>query len=133
MSYLFDTNAISDMIRRPAGKIAQRLVGLEKRDLKTSLIVAAELRYGVVKRGSKELSELMERVLSQFEILPWEPPADIRYAELRNHLRQIGQPIGDMDMLIAAHALAIDAVVVTANEREFERVPGLKVENWERD
>ncbi|MGV0878745.1 type II toxin-antitoxin system VapC family toxin [Martelella sp. FLE1502] len=133
MSYLFDTNAISDMIRRPAGKIAQRLVGLEKRDLKTSLIVAAELRYGVVKRGSKELSELMERVLSQFEILPWEAPADLRYAELRNYLRQIGQPIGDMDMLIAAHALALDAVLVTANEREFERVPGLKVENWERE
>jgi tRNA(fMet)-specific endonuclease VapC len=132
MSYLFDTNAISEMIRNPDGKIAKRVSPLRDGELRTSLIVAAELRYGVAKKGSERLKRVVETVLAQFDVLPWEAPADVHYAALRNSLSRTGQLIGDMDMLIAAHALALDAVLVTDNEREFSRVSGLKIENWLR-
>ncbi|BCH55421.1 PIN domain-containing protein [Agrobacterium vitis] len=132
MSYLFDTNAISEFIRNPDGKTAKKVAALKEGELRTSLIVAAELRYGVAKKGSERLVRLIETVLSEFEVMPWEAPADVHYAALRDSLSRRGQPIGDMDMLIAAHALALDAVLVTDNEREFSRVPGLKIENWLR-
>ncbi len=132
MSYLFDTNIISDLIRNPGGKAGERIAVLEDGDLKTSIIVAAELRYGVAKKGSERLTTFVEAVLADFEVLSWEAPADVHYAAVRDSLSRSGQPIGDMDMLIAAHALALDAVLVTDNEREFSRVPGLKVENWLR-
>lgn len=132
MSHLLDTNIVSDLIRNPAGKAAQRIAELEPGELKTSIIVAAELRYGVEKKGSARLVRLVDELLMDFEVLPWEAPAEIHYAAIRDHLSRNGQPIGDMDMLIAAHALALDVVLVTDNEREFSRVPGLKVENWLR-
>ena len=69
-------------------------------------------------------------MLSALEILPLEPPADERYAEIRHHLARRGTPIGPNDLLIAAHALAADLTLVTANTREFERVPSLRVDNW---
>ena len=69
-------------------------------------------------------------MLSALEILPLEPPADERYAEIRHHLARQGTPIGPNDLLIAAHALAADLTLVTANTREFERVPSLRVDNW---
>jgi tRNA(fMet)-specific endonuclease VapC len=132
VSYLFDTNIISDLIRNPGGRAGERIAVLEDGDLKTSIIVAAELRYGAAKKGSDRLTKLVEAVLADFEVLSWETPADVHYAGVRDSLSRSGQPIGDMDMLIAAHALALDAVLVTDNEREFSRVPGLKVENWLR-
>jgi len=132
MSYLFDTNAISEFIRNPDGQTAKRVAALKDGELRTSLIVAAELRYGAAKKGSERLTRVIETVLAEFEVLPWEAPADVHYASLRNSLSRSGQPIGDMDMLIAAHALALDAVLVTDNEKEFSRVPGLKIENWLR-
>lgn len=129
---MLDTNMISDLIRNPGGGAGRRVALLQDGDLMTSIIVAAELRYGVAKKGSERLTNLVESVLADFEILPWEAPADVHYAAIRNGLSRSGQPIGDMDMLIAAHALALDAVLVTDNEREFSRVPGLKIENWLR-
>ncbi|CDZ26118.1 type II toxin-antitoxin system VapC family toxin [Neorhizobium galegae] len=132
MSYLLDTNVISDLIRNPDGKAGRRVAVLAQGELRTSLIVAAELRYGIAKKGSERLARLVEGVLADFEVLPWEAPADVHYAAVRDSLSRSGQPIGDMDMLIAAHALALDTVLVTDNEREFSRVPGLKVENWLR-
>lgn len=132
MSYLFDTNVISDLIRNPRGKVGDRIAALEDGALQTSIIVAAELRYGVAKKGSERLTKLVEAVLADFEVLPWEAPADIHYAAVRDSLSRSGRPIGDMDMLIAAHALALDVVLVTDNEGEFSRVPGLEIENWLR-
>ena len=132
MSYLLDTNVISDMIRNPSGRAATKVASLDEGELRTSIIVAAELRYGVAKKGAQRLAELVDSVLADFEILPWEAPADMSYATVRDGLSRSGQPIGDMDMLIAAHALALDAVLVTDNEKEFSRVSGLKIENWLR-
>ncbi|WP_250148101.1 type II toxin-antitoxin system VapC family toxin [Halomonas jincaotanensis] len=96
----------------------------------TSIIVAAELRYGAIKSNSAKLAERIDLILSALEILPLEPPADHQYASLRHHLRRQGSPIGPNDLLIASQALTNDLTVITANVREFSRVPGLKVENW---
>ena len=96
----------------------------------TSLVVAAELRYGAYKKGSVRLTNQLEVVLSALDVLPLEQPADDRYAELRVDLEQAGTPIGPNDMLLAAHALALGLILVTANVNEFSRVPGLALENW---
>ena len=133
MKYLLDTNAISHALKFPAGPVGERILESEAGALCTSIMVVAELRFGYLKRGSERLRRDVEALLASLEIMPWESPAELKYAELRLALEAVGSPIGQMDMLIAAHALALDAVVVTANAREFGRVPGLKVENWERE
>jgi tRNA(fMet)-specific endonuclease VapC len=130
LRYLLDTNIISDLVRRPGGAVATRIADVGEDSICTSIIVAAELRYGAAKSGSKPLSERIDLLLSAMEILPLEPPADQRYAEVRHHLATQGTPIGPNDLLIAAHALAADLMLVTANTREFERVPSLRIENW---
>lgn len=128
--YLLDTNILSDLVRNPQGLIAQKIASAGEGSICTSIIVAGELRFGARKLGSKQLTTQLDTILSAIDILPLEEPADHRYAELRAHLEKHGTPIGPNDMLIAAHALMLDCVVVTANEREFSRVPKLRVENW---
>lgn len=98
----------------------------------TSIIVSAELRFGARKRGSANLSAQLETVLGALDVLPFESPADSHYAELRLALEAAGKPIGPNDMLVAAHALALDLTVVTGNMREFSRVPMLTVVDWIR-
>jgi tRNA(fMet)-specific endonuclease VapC len=130
LRYLLDTNIISDLVRRPRGPVASRIAEVGEDSVCTSIVVGAELRYGAEKSQSKQLSERVDLLLSALEILPLEPPADHCYGELRHHLAQQGTPIGPNDLLIAAHALAADLTLVSANTREFERVPSLRVENW---
>ena len=130
LRYLLDTNIISDLIRRPGGTVATRIADVGEDSICTSIVVAAELRYGAAKSASKQLSERVGVLLSALEILPLEPPADKRYAEIRHHLARRGTPIGPNDLLIAAHALAADLTLITANTREFERVPSMRVDNW---
>ena len=128
--YLLDTNIISDLIKRPQGKIAQRIVEEGDDSVMTSVIVASELRYGCAKSGSKRLRKAVEDLLGEIEVTPFDVPADAEYGLIRSELEAAGTPIGGNDMLIAAHARAIGAVVVTGNVGEFRRVPNLKVENW---
>jgi len=130
LAYLLDTNILSDLVRNPQGVVAARITKAGENTVCTSVIVAAELRYGASKSNSTKLAERIDLILSALEILPLEPPADRQYAALRHHFTRQGTPIGPNDLLIAAHALASDLTVVTANVREFSRVPGLKVENW---
>lgn len=130
MRYLLDTNIISALCRYPEGGVAERVGRLAVGELGTSLIVAAELRFGYVKAASARLERLVEETLASFEIAPWESPADVAYAELRTRLEREGRRIGQNDMLIAAHAIALEVVLVTHDMREFSRVPGLKVEDW---
>jgi len=132
MRRLLDTNIVSDLIRNPQGRAAQQIVQVGEAGVCTSVIVAAELRYGAAKKGSERLSIQLERVLGALEVLPFEGPADRIYGELRARLESAGTPIGGNDMLIAAHALAADCCIVTDNEREFSRVFGLTVVNWLR-
>ena len=127
--YLLDTNVISELVRNPAGSVARRIEPVRNRCI-TSILVVAEIRYGVRKRGSTRLARLIQPILESIEIMGWDSPADDAYATLRCELEAAGTPIGSNDLLIAAHALALDCTLVSENEREFRHVPGLKVENW---
>jgi len=130
--FLLDTNILSDLVRNPHGGIAARIAELGEASICTSIIVAAELRFGATKRASPRLAEQLERILAAIEIQAFDAPADALYGDLRAQLEAAGLPIGGNDMLIAAHALATDCILVTDNEREFSRVTGLRVENWLR-
>lgn len=132
-AYLLDTNILSDLIRQPGGRIRDRIVDCGEKRVCTSIVVAAELRFGAAKKGSARLTAQLEAVLGAIAVLPLAAPADRRYAEIRQALERAGTPIGANDLLIAAHALALGRTLVTANEGEFRRVPGLRVENWLAD
>jgi tRNA(fMet)-specific endonuclease VapC len=132
MRYLLDTNIISDVMRSSKGKCAARIAEVGESSVFTSIIVVCELRFGVAKKRSLELTRRLHGVLGAIDVANFEPPADIAYAQQRTKLESSGTPIGANDLLIAAHALALGAILVTDNEREFSRVPGLKIENWLR-
>ena len=127
---MLDTNIISDLIRNPQGKVAKRIAKVGEEALCTSIIVAAELRCGCAKSGSVRLIEAIEDLLAELDVLPFDVPADSEYGGIRAELEAAGQPIGSNDYLIAAHACAAGATIVTANAAEFRRIRGLKVENW---
>ena len=128
--YLLDTNILSELVRHPQGAVAQAIARVGENAVCTSIIVASELRFGAAKRNAPRLAAQVEAILRAIEVRPFDTPADHEYARLRLHLEQAGTPIGPNDMLIAAHALAIAAILVTANKGEISRVPGLTVENW---
>jgi tRNA(fMet)-specific endonuclease VapC len=128
--YLLDTNILSDLVRHPQGKVAEKIASVGEKSICTSIVVAAELRFGARKRGSERLTKQLESILSALEIEPLEEPADHHYGELRSYLEKQGETIGPNDLLIASHALALECVLVTANVKEFSRVPGHVVENW---
>ena len=128
--FLLDTNIVSDLVRHPQGRAATKIAELGEDAVATSIIVAAELRYGAAKKGSARLASQLETILGVLEVIPFEAPADATYGNARVALEAAGTPIGGNDLLIAAQALALDMVVVTNNEREFARVDGLRVENW---
>jgi tRNA(fMet)-specific endonuclease VapC len=132
MRYLLDTNIVSDLVRNPQGKVAERVFKAGETQVCTSIIVAAELRYGAEKKQSPRLSAQLEAVLGALEVLPLGKPADATYGEIRTRLEQAGEPIGGNDLLIAAHAISLDCVLVTDNVREFARVKSLSIENWLR-
>ena len=130
--FLLDTNVLSALVREPQGVVAARIALAGEANICTSIVVAAELRYGAAKRGSARLAQQLDTILGALDIVPFESPMDRVYADLRNTLEQRGRPIGGNDLIIAAQALALGATLVTDNVKEFEQVPGLKVENWVR-
>jgi tRNA(fMet)-specific endonuclease VapC len=132
MRYLLDTNIVSDVVRNPQGRVVQRIREIGEAQVCTSIIVAAELRYGAARRGSRRLSAQLEAVLGALEVLPFEAPADATYGVLRARLEQFGRPIGGNDLLIAAQVVALGYVIVSDNEREFARIDELPCENWLR-
>ena len=128
--YLLDTNILSDLVRQPQGAVARRIAEAGEETICTSIIVAAELRFGAEKSDSDKLGDQVDLILSAIEILPLESPADREYGKLRHYLSRNGMLVGPNDLLIAAQALCAGLIVVTANTGEFSRVPDLKVENW---
>ena len=132
-AYLLDTNILSDLVRNPSGQVMRRIDAVGEDAVFTSIIVAAELRYGAAKRRSRTLTDRIEALLSELRVLSLDAPTDARYGAARADLEAKGMTIGHNDLLIAAHGLALGATVVTANVREFRRVGGLKVENWLSD
>jgi tRNA(fMet)-specific endonuclease VapC len=128
--YLLDSNSISDLIRHPGGRVARRFAVVGEPVVCTSIVVACELRFGAAKKGSSDLSQRIDQMLASLNVLPLDREADRHYAEIRTHLGRKGIPIGSNDLLIAAHTLALDLILVTDNVDEFARVPGLSFENW---
>lgn len=137
MIRLLDTNVVSTLARDPhgpAGQALRRLPPDEASQVVTSIVVAAELRFGVAKAPPAAvpvLAERIEAVLSRLPVHALDAPADRRYAEVRAHLERRGEAMGANDLLIAAQALALAATLVT-DDAAFARVPGLHVENWLR-
>jgi tRNA(fMet)-specific endonuclease VapC len=127
-----DTNILSDLVRHPKGQVRDRIVDVGEELVCTSIIVAAELRYGAVRRNSPRLTAQIEAVLSGLDVLALEAPVDVVYGQLRSRLERSGSLIGANDLLIAAHALTLGHTVVTDNEREFSRIDDLAIENWLR-
>jgi tRNA(fMet)-specific endonuclease VapC len=129
-SYLLDTNILSHLIKHPQGLVAQKIAQLGQQTVCTSIVVASEIEYGLQKRNSPALTTQAGIILNAFTILDLSFPVQTHYARVRNQLEKQGQPIGPNDLWIAAHALAIEAVLVTDNVSEFQRVAGLRIENW---
>jgi len=127
---MLDTNIISDLIRNPQGRAAKRIAKVGEENICTSVTVAAELRYGCAKSGSTRLLKAVEDLLAEIKVLPFDVPADAEYGGIRSELEAAGKPIGGNDLLIAAHALATGATIVTDNTGEFKRIRGLSVQNW---
>ncbi len=127
---MLDTNILSDLARNPQGPVAGRIAAVGPGAICVSIITAAELRYGCAKKGSPRLRAQIDAILDAVQVLALDVPADMDYGDIRADLEAAGQSIGPNDLLIAAHARALKAVLVTANTREFGRVTGLKVENW---
>jgi tRNA(fMet)-specific endonuclease VapC len=132
MRYLLDTNIISDLVRNPGGRVAQRIRDIGEGKVCTSIIVAAELRFGAAKKGSARLAAQLERILEFLDVLPIDAPADVVYGQVRARLERSGHPIGGNDLLIAAQAVALGYTLVTDNEQEFRRIDELLSENWLR-
>jgi tRNA(fMet)-specific endonuclease VapC len=133
MRYLLDANIISNLVRFPKGDVYRKLDEVGHDKVFTSIIVASEIKFGVEKNGSVDLARKVHAVISRLPIVSFEAPADEFYASIRAQLEKLRNTIGPNDLLIASHALALGAILVTHNEREFSRVPGLKVENWLRE
>lgn len=130
MRRTLDTNICSYILRRHPASMIERFATLDREQLWLSAIVAAELRFGAAKLGAPRFQAAVEAWLAGFDVRPWPLEATHHYAQARRALELSGKPIGGMDLMIAAHALAEDSVVVTNNAREFHRVPGLAVEEW---
>jgi tRNA(fMet)-specific endonuclease VapC len=128
--WMLDTNALSELIRNPAGPLTQRVARVGTDRICTSVVVACELHFGARRRGSATLTARVEQLLEAMAVLPFDVPADEHYADIRADPERVGTPIGSHDLLIAAHARSLRLTLVTHNVREFARVPGLSVEDW---
>ncbi len=127
---MLDTNIVSALSRNPQGGASRHIAEVGPDAICVSIITAAELRFGCAKKGSAKLLAQIEAILASVQVFALDMPADAEYGRIRAELEAAGTPIGPNDMLIAAHALALKAVLVTANTGEFSRVRGLQVENW---
>lgn len=128
--YLLDTNIISDLMRNPGGRAADRIRAVGEAAVCTSIFVSAELKFGAAKRNAPALAALVDNILARIPVFPFEAPADRLYTMLRAKLETAGHPIGELDLLIAAHAQALGCIVVTHNTREFSRIQDLQIEDW---
>jgi tRNA(fMet)-specific endonuclease VapC len=128
--FLLDTNILSDLRRNPHGAVRRKMGEMGPENLAMSVITAGELLAGAAKKSSPPLTAVIEGLIGRIAVLDINLRVAREYAALRASLDRAGKPIGANDFWIAAHALAENLTLVTANEREFARVPGLKVENW---
>ena len=128
--FMLDTDACSYLMKGTSKKLESAILEHQNDTICVSSITYAELVYGVLNRQSKKLEKKLEQLLSLMQIMDWSDAAARQYAEIRLYLTQRGIPIGNMDILIAAAAIAIDARLVTNNRKHFERIPTLKLADW---
>ncbi len=127
---LLDTNICIHIINVRPAAVLQRFRDYRMGEIGLCSVVAAELAYGVAKSGSKRNRDALDLFLAPLAILPFDEAALWSYGDLRADLERQGTPIGALNTLIAAHALSQQASLVTNNVKEFERVPGLKLDHW---
>jgi tRNA(fMet)-specific endonuclease VapC len=129
VKYLLDTDSVSFALRGQGG-VGNRIRELKPSDLCMSAITVAELRYGADRKGSRKLHGLIDVFAAAVEVAPFDEAAAVEFGRIGSLLAERGTPIGEFDVLIAAHAVALRCTLVTNNIRHFGRVPGLSVENW---
>lgn len=127
--YMLDTDTCSYVLKTKSAKLAKRFM-VDAGKIAISEIVLAELRFGADNHQNRtaEIHDLIDDFIARLEVIPW--AASVHYGKLRAMLKNNGTPIGNMDTLIAAHALSQNSILITNNTRHFRRVPGLKIENW---
>ena len=130
--YLLDTNTASYVIKGNFPRVRERLLKVPMSQVGISVVTEAELRFGVARLPeATKLKTVVEEFLLRVEVLPWTSEAAQHYARIRAALEKEGEPMGNLDMMIAAHAIGEEAVLIT-HDRVFRRVKGLKVEDWIR-
>jgi tRNA(fMet)-specific endonuclease VapC len=131
--YLLDTNICIYLIKKHPAKVLERLMSCSPEEVALSVVTVSELAYGVSKSLSQQKNrDALELFLSPFQVLAYPVEAAFAYGQIRAELERKGTPIGAMDLMIAAHAMAAGATLVSNNLREFRRVSGLMTENWVR-
>lgn len=128
--YLLDTNTAGYVMKGNLPRVRERLGKIPLADVGVSVVTEAELRFGVERRPeAARLRVAVEEFLLRVEVLPWDSDCARQYARLRTILEERGEPMGNLDMMIAAQAVAV-GVVLVSSDRVFRRVKGLKVEDW---
>ena len=131
MRFMLDTNTCVELIRKRNDRILRRMKRRRPDDLCVSSVTLSELEYGVAKSANPEKNRLaLAEFMTPLNIVPYDDTVAPVYGRVRAALEKEGTPIGPLDTMIAAHALSLGLIVVTDNEREFRRVPGLTVQNW---
>jgi tRNA(fMet)-specific endonuclease VapC len=131
--YMLDTDTVSHLVRGKTPALDARIVAVAPEQVCISAVTRGELLYGLrLKDGAHRLAQVVEQFLSRVRCLPWDEAAATQFAIVATDLNKAGMPIGSMDAMIAGHAIAAGAVFVTNNRRHFDRVAGLRVENWVR-
>ncbi|MGD8835988.1 MAG: type II toxin-antitoxin system VapC family toxin [Desulfobacteraceae bacterium] len=131
MKYMLDTNICIYIIKRKPHAVIERFLQTEISQVGISSITLSELLFGVSKSSKPDQNKIaLLQFIAPLEILPYDDHAAQNYGDLRANLEKQGNPIGSLDMLIAAHALSIPSILVTNNEKEFIRIPNLNIENW---
>ncbi len=129
--YMLDTDTVSYLVRGKTPALDARIATVAKKHLCISAVTRGELLYGLqLKEGAHRLAQLIDQVLLRLPCLPWDEAAATHFAAVAAHLHKAGTQIGSMDAMIAGHAMAANAVLVTNNARHFSRVLGLAMENW---
>ncbi|MBK9216254.1 MAG: type II toxin-antitoxin system VapC family toxin [Chloracidobacterium sp.] len=129
MKYLLDTDSVSYALRSQ-GRVHERIRHAPPHDLAISSITLAELRLGAELKESSRIHRAIDQFIEPIKVLPFDANAAAEFGRLNSLLRKRGTPIGDFDVLIAAHAVSLRCTMVTNNVRHFSRIPGLTVENW---
>ena len=132
--YVLDTDTVSYLVRGKTPALDAHVATMSKKHLCISAVTRGELLYGLkLKDGAHRLAQLVDQFLLRVQCLPWDEAAATHFASIAADLHKAGTPIGSMDAMIAGHAMATGAVLITNNQRHFSRVAGLTVENWSQE